>query len=173
MEGALLSSHFGIGRCQTFQGMPGSVYVSYRSPSNRCCLSSPFNSSQPRLRMRLSGKGFCVRVSSSRIQRLRRSLNVKCQTEALELTEGNVEAVLEEARTELLQLFDETVGITGVAELADLDGPFVTLRLRGRFWHERSLVLARLGHYLQTRIPEILEVSIENVDQLDDSPSNF
>ena len=41
----------------------------------------------------------------------------------------------------------------GVAELADMDGPFLKLRLKGRFWHERSLVLARLGNYLQKRIP--------------------
>ncbi len=37
--------------------------------------------------------------------------------------------------------------------LADLDGPFVTLRLMGRFWHPRGMVLARVAHYLQLRIP--------------------
>lgn len=41
----------------------------------------------------------------------------------------------------------------GVAELVELDGPFVKLRLTGRFWHERSMVLARLANYLQKRIP--------------------
>jgi hypothetical protein len=29
----------------------------------------------------------------------------------------------------------------------------VTLRLMGRFWHPRGMVLARVAHYLQTRIP--------------------
>lgn len=43
-------------------------------------------------------------------------------------------AVLLDAREELLQLFDLNVGITGKAELAELDGPVVRLRLSGRFW---------------------------------------
>lgn len=43
--------------------------------------------------------------------------------------------------------------IIGEAELAEVDGPYVKIRLRGRFWHERSLVLARLGNYLKQRIP--------------------
>lgn len=43
-------------------------------------------------------------------------------------------AVLLDAREELLQLFDVNVGITGKAELAELDGPVVRLRLSGRFW---------------------------------------
>lgn len=91
----------------------------------------------------------------------------------LDLTEENVERVLAEARTHLLQLFDTSVGITGVAELAELDGPFVTLRLRGRFWHQRATVLARLAHFLQQRIPEVVEVQVEDPAQLDDSASNF
>eukprot|EP00850_Spirogloea_muscicola_P004459 SM000019S05003 [mRNA] locus=s19:393743:395033:- [translate_table: standard] len=91
----------------------------------------------------------------------------------LDLTEENVEKVLLEARSELAQLFDTSVGITGVAELAELDGPFVTIKLQGRFWHERSMVLARLGNFLQKRIPEILEVQVEDPKQLDDSPENF
>lgn len=62
-------------------------------------------------------------------------------------------AVLLEARSELLQLFDESVGITGTVTLADLDGPVVVLSLQGRFWHERSMVLARVGHFLKQRIP--------------------
>ncbi|CAM8967678.1 unnamed protein product [Rhodiola kirilowii] len=63
--------------------------------------------------------------------------------------------------------------MTGEVELAELDGPFIKLRLSGRFWHERSLVLARLANYLKQRIPEILEVDIEDEKQLDDSPENF
>eukprot|EP00253_Pinus_taeda_P028360 PITA_28360 len=95
------------------------------------------------------------------------------QLEPLDLTEENVNQVLIDARSELMQLFDSSVGISGVVELAEVDGPFVKLRLKGRFWHERSLVLARIGAYLQKRIPEILEVDIEDEAQLDDSPENF
>ncbi|KAK1566903.1 hypothetical protein Q3G72_005838 [Acer saccharum] len=91
----------------------------------------------------------------------------------LDLTEENVRQVLADAREEFGQLFDRSVGMTGEAELAELDGPFVKISLRGRFWHERSLVLARLGNYLKQRIPEILEVDIEDEKQLDDSPENF
>ncbi|KAK3187781.1 hypothetical protein Dsin_027342 [Dipteronia sinensis] len=91
----------------------------------------------------------------------------------LDLTEDNVKQVLADAREEFGQLFDRSVGMTGEAELAELDGPFVKISLRGRFWHERSLVLARLGNYLKQRIPEILEVDIEDEKQLDDSPENF
>lgn len=84
-----------------------------------------------------------------------------------------------------------------MAELAELDGPFVKISLRGRFWHKRSTVIARLGNFLKQRIPvslkiadlrnsielcndfvdivsqEILEVDIEDEKQLDDSPENF
>lgn len=95
------------------------------------------------------------------------------QLEPLDLTEENVNQVLIDARSELMQLFDSSVGISGVVELAEVDGPFVKLRLKGRFWHERSLVLARIGAYLQKRIPEILKVDIEDEAQLDDSPENF
>ncbi|KAK6918782.1 hypothetical protein RJ641_017204 [Dillenia turbinata] len=92
---------------------------------------------------------------------------------SLDLTEDNVKQVLSEARVEFPQIFDPSVGITGEAELAEVDGPFVKIRLRGKFWHKRSTVLARLGNYLQQRIPEILEVDIEDEKQLDDSPDNF
>ncbi|KAL5848678.1 hypothetical protein ACOSQ3_006729 [Xanthoceras sorbifolium] len=91
----------------------------------------------------------------------------------LDLTEDNVRQVLADARVEFAQLFDKSVGMTGEAELAELDGPFVKISLRGRFWHKRSTVLARLANYLKQRIPEILEVDIEDEKQLDDSPENF
>ncbi|XP_015574124.2 uncharacterized protein LOC8265658 [Ricinus communis] len=91
----------------------------------------------------------------------------------LDLTEENVRQVLADARVEFGQLFDTSVNITGQAELAELDGPFVKISLKGRFWHKRSTVLARLGNYLKQRIPEILEVDIEDEKQLDDSPENF
>ncbi|KAI3675086.1 hypothetical protein L1987_84670 [Smallanthus sonchifolius] len=92
---------------------------------------------------------------------------------SLDLTEDNVKQVLDDARSKFSHIFDTSVGMTGVAELAEVDGPFVKIRLKGRFWHERSLVLARLGNYLKERIPEILEVDIEDEKQLDDSPENF
>ncbi|KAJ0259865.1 Uncharacterized protein HA466_0061600 [Hirschfeldia incana] len=91
----------------------------------------------------------------------------------LDLTEDNIRLVLTEARVELAQLFDLSVGITGQVELVELDGPFVTISLRGKFWHTRAMVLARIGNYLKQRIPEILEVEIEDEKQLDDSPANF
>ncbi|XP_006603669.1 uncharacterized protein LOC114400699 isoform X1 [Glycine soja] len=73
----------------------------------------------------------------------------------LDLTENNVKQVLEDARKELGQIFDSSVGITGVVELADLDGPFVKISLKGRFWHKRSTVLARVANYLKQRIPKL------------------
>ncbi|KAF8041891.1 hypothetical protein BT93_A0481 [Corymbia citriodora subsp. variegata] len=91
----------------------------------------------------------------------------------LDLTEENIRLVLADSRVELAQIFDTSVGITGQVELAELDGPFVKISLKGRFWHERSMVLARVGNYLKQRIPEILEVDIEDEKQLDDSPENF
>lgn len=84
-----------------------------------------------------------------------------------------MEAALGDARRAMSQLFDEAVGITGVVELAALDGPFVTLRLRGRFWHPRGMVLARVGAYLRQRLPDVQDCSIEDVKQLDDSAANF
>lgn len=91
----------------------------------------------------------------------------------LELTEESVQQVLLDARQKLSQLFDLELGMTGTCTLADLDGPFVTLRLAGRFWHPRGMVLARVGAYLQERIPEVGEVRIESEAQLDDSAANF
>lgn len=101
------------------------------------------------------------------------SLTISAAQPPLDLTEDNVRQVLADARVQFEQIFDTSVGITGEAELAEVDGPYVTIRLRGRFWHERSLVLARLGNYLKQRIPEIMEVDIEDEKQLDDSPENF
>ena len=77
------------------------------------------------------------------------------------------------AAFQLAQLFDTSVGITGQVDLAELDGPFVKLRLKGKFWHTRATVVARIGNYLKNRIPEILEVEIEDEDQLDDSPAAY
>jgi hypothetical protein len=43
--------------------------------------------------------------------------------------------------------------VTGQVDLAELDGPFVKLRLKGKFWHTRATVVARIGNYLKNRIP--------------------
>jgi hypothetical protein len=60
------------------------------------------------------------------------------------------------------------VGITGGMDYVDMDGPSVVIRLKGRFWHERSTVLVRVANYLQQRIPEIVDVTIEDPFQLTD-----
>ena len=48
----------------------------------------------------------------------------------------------------------------------DMDGPTVVLRLKGRFWHQRTTVLERVANYLQQRIPEIIDVTVEDEWQL-------
>ncbi|OIT32086.1 PREDICTED: uncharacterized protein LOC109207819 [Nicotiana attenuata] len=119
--------------------------------------------------------GAITRVKSQRISsRLSKRRHIlSASLSSLDLTEENINQVLEDAKAELAQLFDTSVGITGKAELAEVDGPYVKLRLSGKFWHKRSTVVARLGNYLKQRIPEILEVDIEDEKQLDDSPANF
>ena len=51
-------------------------------------------------------------------------------------------------------------------EYVDLDGPSVIISLKGRFWHTRQSVLDRVENYLQQRIPEIVDVQIEDPWQL-------
>lgn len=44
-----------------------------------------------------------------------------------------------------------SIGITGDCTVVDIDGPFVTVRLSGRFWHKRAgklCALSLIGHYL-------------------------
>lgn len=53
------------------------------------------------------------------------------------------------------------------SQLVDIDGPFITVRLVGRFWHKRVDVLARVQNYVLTRIPEAIELQIEDSSQLD------
>ncbi|OWM79086.1 hypothetical protein CDL15_Pgr003257 [Punica granatum] len=136
-------------------------------------------------------------LAASRESRIRPASAAGVPVPPLDLTEDNIKQVLADARVEasfkltrkglswaseaiialsslqLAQLFDSSVGITGVVELAEMDGPFVKISLRGRFWHERSTVLARVGNYLKQRIPEILEVDVKDEKMLDDSPENF
>ena len=85
----------------------------------------------------------------------------------LYLSAENVERVLAEAKAELGTLFgtsseNRAVGITGDVSLAELEGATVVLRFEGRFWHARPTVLARLANFLQNRIPEIVDVVVED-----------
>lgn len=89
----------------------------------------------------------------------------------LEMDEETVLRVLNACREEIGTLFGYTaenrgVGITGGVDYVELDGPCVVLSLKGRFWHERTTVLTRVANYLQQRIPEIIEVSVEDEWQL-------
>ena len=60
------------------------------------------------------------------------------------------------------------VGITGGVDYVDMDGPTVILHLKGRFWHQRPTVLKRVGAYLTARIPEIVDVIVEDEYELTD-----
>ncbi|KAM0943021.1 putative Fe-S cluster assembly domain superfamily [Dioscorea sansibarensis] len=111
--------------------------------------------------------------SSNKFCRKSRLPAISASLPQLHLTEDNIRRVLVDAKMELGQIFDGSVGITGQVDLAEVDGPFVKLSLKGRFWHKRVTVLERIGTYLKNRIPEILEVEIEDEKQLDDSPENF
>lgn len=89
----------------------------------------------------------------------------------LELSEENVLGLLSACREEIGTLFGYTaenrgVGITGGVDYVDMDGPTIILRLKGRFWHTRERVLERVGAYLMGRIPEIIDVVIEDEFQL-------
>lgn len=91
----------------------------------------------------------------------------------LDLSEETVLQVLAACREELGTLFGYTaenrgVGITGGVDYVDLEGPIVILRLKGRYWHQRTTVLDRVANYLQQRIPEIVEVTVEDPYQLTD-----
>eukprot|EP00977_Amphora_coffeiformis_P010112 scaffold2357_cov167-Amphora_coffeaeformis.AAC.20 len=91
----------------------------------------------------------------------------------LELDEETVLGVLQAAREELGTLFgysaeNRGVGITGGVDFVEMDGPTVVVRLKGRFWHTRNTVLDRVSNYLQQRIPEIVDVDVEDPYQLTD-----
>jgi hypothetical protein len=91
----------------------------------------------------------------------------------LELSVDNVLGVLSACREEIGTMFgyseeNRGVGITGGVDFVELDGPSVVLRLKGRFWHQRTTVLNRVGAYLMGRIPEIVSVEIEDEWQLTD-----
>ena len=98
--------------------------------------------------------------------------------EPLVMTEENVEAVLADCEETLGTLFGSnaqslSVGITGHVELAELNGPFVIVRLSGRFWHARSTVLERVQSFIVERIPECAGVDVEDPSMLDDSEPTY
>jgi len=89
----------------------------------------------------------------------------------LELSEENVLGVLAACREEIGTMFGYTaenrgVGITGGVDFVEFDGPTIVLRLKGRFWHERTTVLNRVAAYLVGRIPEVIDVTVEDEWQL-------
>eukprot|EP00980_Cylindrotheca_fusiformis_P016797 scaffold5064_cov121-Cylindrotheca_fusiformis.AAC.11 len=91
----------------------------------------------------------------------------------LELDEQTVLGVLSACREEIGTLFgysaeNRGVGITGGVDFVEMDGPVVVLRLKGRYWHQRTTVLDRVANYLQSRIPEIIDVVVEDEWQLTD-----
>lgn len=96
-------------------------------------------------------------------------------TDLVPLDEEMLEACLEEFR---MSDYGETmfgchakpasVGITGELCLAEVEGPCVTLALSGRFWHRRSTVLGRAAMWLNAKMPEISEVVVEDMSELED-----
>ncbi|KAK1747709.1 hypothetical protein QTG54_001672 [Skeletonema marinoi] len=95
----------------------------------------------------------------------------------LELSEENVQGVLAACRQEIGTMFgyqaeNRGVGITGGVDYVDLDGPTEVSvypsrgSFEGRFWHQRPTVLTRVGAYLMGRIPEIVDVVVEDEYEL-------
>ncbi len=93
------------------------------------------------------------------------------------LSEENVQAILAACRAEIGTMFgysaeNRGVGITGGVDFVDFDGPSVILKLHGRFWHQRTTVLDRVGKYIQGRIPEVIEVLVEDPYELTDEAND-
>ena len=96
---------------------------------------------------------------------------------AIDLTEENVQGVLQACRQDIGTMFGYTaenrgVGITGGVDFVDFDGPTVILRIHGRYWHQRTTVLERVGKYLQGRIPELVDWTVEDEYELTDEANN-
>ena len=111
---------------------------------------------------------FAPRIAPPRQNTMRHAV------EEMYLCDENVEKVLEGAREDMAAVFgyaadSQKVGITGTVELVEIEGPVVIIRLGGRFWHKRSDVVQRVANYLIERIPEICDVEVEDVAQLDDA----
>jgi hypothetical protein len=63
--------------------------------------------------------------------------------------------------------------ITGELSFVDLTGPEVTLMLDGAFWHRRETVLGRAAVWLNARMPEITNVNVANLAELEDFEEIF
>jgi hypothetical protein len=61
-----------------------------------------------------------------------------------------------------------SIGVTGSIDFAELCGPEVTLALQGKFWHRRETVLGRAAMWLNARMPEIVEVTVADMEELND-----
>ena len=61
-----------------------------------------------------------------------------------------------------------SIGITGTLEFVEISGPEVILKLDGEFWHRRETVLGRAAMYLNARIPEIVDVNVADITELED-----
>lgn len=99
------------------------------------------------------------------------------QGSVLPLSEENVQGVLQACREEIGTMFgysaeNRGVGITGAVDFVEFDGPTVVLKLKGRFWHQRTTVLDRVEKYLQGRIPEIIECVVEDPYELTDEAND-
>lgn len=66
-----------------------------------------------------------------------------------------------------------SIDITGELSFVDLTGPEVTLMLDGAFWHRRESVLGRAAVWLNARMPEITDVNVANLDELEDFKEIF
>ena len=51
--------------------------------------------------------------------------------------------------------------LSGEIELCDIEGPFVTIALNGRFWHATDTVVMRVESFIKQRIPEVIEVTLD------------
>jgi hypothetical protein len=66
-----------------------------------------------------------------------------------------------------------SIDITGELTFVDLTGPEVTLMLDGAFWHRRESVLGRAAVWLNARMPEITDVNVANLAELEDFEEIF
>jgi len=149
---------------------PTALARSAFSPASRCVSRAPTTA----VRARVVHRGGVLQLRSQEEAKM-------ADLDKLDLSEETVVQALEEAKEMLGTIFgnsaeNRAIGITGDVEMTDVDGPFVTVSLSGRFWHKRVDVLARVANYLTTRIPEVVEVYIQDPEQLDDEkvqPSQY
>jgi len=95
--------------------------------------------------------------------------------DTMHLDEDNVQLCLDEFvdseyGTTMFGCHDKAaqIGITGSIDLVEVCGPEVTLALDGAFWHKRSTVLGRAAVWLNARIPEITDVVVSDLEDLED-----